>query len=73
MGSPAWDGACADDRTMQYGLYLPNFGAFDIKTQVVYALPVQWSYVVTTSAYGVAYIALLLAGAVAIFSRRDFK
>ena len=57
------------------GLYyvLPNFGAFDIKTQVVYALPVQWSYVVTTSAYGVAYIALLLAGAVAIFSRRDFK
>ena len=57
------------------GLYyvLPNFGAFDIKTQVVYALPVQWSYVVTTSAYGVAYIALLLSGAVAIFSRRDFK
>ena len=57
------------------GLYyvLPNFGAFDIKTQVVYALPVTGSYMVATSAYAVVYIALLLTGAVAIFSRRDFK
>jgi Cu-processing system permease protein len=57
------------------GLYylLPNFGAFDIKAQVVYALPVPWQYVVTTTMYGCVYIALLLTGAVAIFSRRDFK
>jgi len=57
------------------GLYyvLPNFAAFDIKTQVVYALPVPFSYLLTTAAYGVAYIALLLAGAVVIFARRDFK
>lgn len=57
------------------GLYyvLPNFGAFDIKTQVVYALPVPWFYVVATTAYGAVYIAFLLAGAVAIFSRRDFR
>ena len=57
------------------GLYylLPNFAAFDVKTQVVYALPVPLSYVATTTAYGAAYIALLLTGAVVIFSRRDFK
>ena len=57
------------------GLYyvLPNFAAFDIKTQVVYALPVPWSYVVATAAYALVYIALLLAAAVVIFSRRDFK
>lgn len=57
------------------GLYyvLPNFAAFDIKTQVVHALPVTGAYVVTTMAYGLAYITLLLAGAVVIFGRRDFK
>jgi len=57
------------------GLYyvLPNFAAFDIKTQVVYALPVPLSYLVTTTAYGAAYIALLLTGAIVIFGRRDFK
>jgi ABC-type transport system involved in multi-copper enzyme maturation permease subunit len=57
------------------GLYylLPNFAAFDVKTQVVYALPVPASYVATSAIYGATYIALLLTGAVIIFSRRDFK
>src|SRR5688500_7882928 len=57
------------------GLYymLPNFAAFDIKAQVVHAVPVSGAYVATTAAYGVVYVALLLAGAIAIFSRRDFK
>ena len=45
----------------------------DIKTQVVHALPVDNAYVVTTALYGLVYITLLLTGAVAIFSRRDFK
>ncbi len=52
---------------------LPNFAAFDIKTQVVYALPVPASYLVTTAAYGALYVALLLTAAVMIFARRDFK
>jgi hypothetical protein len=52
---------------------LPNFAAFDIKTQVVYALPVPISYLLTTAAYGAVYIALLLTGAAAVFARRDFK
>jgi Cu-processing system permease protein len=57
------------------GLYyvLPNFAAFDIKNQVVHALPVPAGYVVTTALYGFVYIALLVSGAVVIFSRRDFK
>ena len=57
------------------GLYyvLPNFSAFDIKQQVVYAQAVPAGYVVTTALYGGIYIALLLVASVAIFSRRDFK
>jgi len=57
------------------GLYylLPNFSAFDVKYQVVHALPVPVAYLASTAAYGAAYIALLLVAAVAVFSRRDFK
>jgi ABC-type transport system involved in multi-copper enzyme maturation permease subunit len=52
---------------------LPNFAAFDIKAQVVHALPVPGMYVATTAAYAIVYIALLLTGAVVVFRRRDFK
>ena len=57
------------------GLYyvLPNFAAFDVKSQVVHALPVEASYVATTAAYGAVYVSLLLTAAVMVFSRRDFK
>ena len=57
------------------GLYyvLPNFAAFDIRSQVVYALRVPAAYVATTALYGAVYIALLLTGAVVIFAKRDFK
>ena len=57
------------------GLYyvLPNFGAFDVKAQVVHGQPVDAGYVALTAAYGLTYLALVLVGAVAIFSRRDFK
>jgi ABC-type transport system involved in multi-copper enzyme maturation permease subunit len=57
------------------GLYyvLPNFGSFDVKYQVVHALPVPASYLVSTALYGAVYIALLITAAVTVFSRRDFK
>ena len=57
------------------GLYylLPNFSAFDVKTQVVWGQPVSASYVALTSLYGLTYVALVLVAAVLIFSRRDFK
>jgi Cu-processing system permease protein len=71
-------GAVVESRTAVWlarGLYyvLPNFGAFDVKMQVVHDLPVPWSYVGVTTAYGLAYVALLLTGSVVIFSRRDFR
>ena len=52
---------------------LPNFAAFDVKLQVVHAQHVPASYMGVTFLYGLTYIALVLVGAVAIFSRRDFK
>jgi ABC-type transport system involved in multi-copper enzyme maturation permease subunit len=57
------------------GLYyvLPNFGAFDVKYQVVHELPVPASYLLSTALYGVLYITLLVVAAVTVFSRRDFK
>ena len=57
------------------GLYyvLPNFDAFDIKAQVVQGQPVAASYIGLSMLYGAVYLALVLTGAVAIFSRRDFK
>ncbi len=57
------------------GLYylLPNFGAFDVKYQVVHGLPVPASYIASTALYGALYIALLVLAAVTVFSRRDFK
>ena len=57
------------------GLYhvLPDFSAFDIKSQVVHGLPVTAGYLAWTIGYGLAYIAALLTAATAIFARRDFK
>jgi ABC-type transport system involved in multi-copper enzyme maturation permease subunit len=57
------------------GLYwiLPNLAPFDIKAQVVHAVPVPASYVALTLMYGAAYIGVLLTIAVIVFSRRDFK
>jgi Cu-processing system permease protein len=52
---------------------LPDFSAFDVKTQVVHGIPVAAGYVLTTAAYGGLYIGALLIAATVIFSRRDFK
>lgn len=57
------------------GLYyvLPNFGAFDVSSQVVHGLPVGAGYLAVVIAYGAVYIAFLLVGSVTVFSHRDFK
>jgi ABC-type transport system involved in multi-copper enzyme maturation permease subunit len=52
---------------------VPDFSAFDVKTEVVHGLPVAAGYVGITVAYGFAYIAALVVVSVLIFSRRDFK
>jgi Cu-processing system permease protein len=52
---------------------LPDMAAFDVKSAVVHAQPVPAGYVALATAYGLLYIAALVAAGVVIFSRRDFK
>src|SRR5204862_7351329 len=46
---------------------LPDFAKFDVKLAVVHGLPVSGSYLASTAAYAVMYIAALLFGAVVLF------
>ena len=57
------------------GLYwiLPNLAQFDVKAQVVHGQPVPVGYLALTAAYAALYISMLLAIAMFVFSRRDFK
>jgi ABC-type transport system involved in multi-copper enzyme maturation permease subunit len=68
LKSPA---AAAVGRVCYY--VLPDFAKFDVKLAVVHGLPVPASYILGAIAYGAAYIAALVFGAIVIFSRRDFK
>jgi ABC-type transport system involved in multi-copper enzyme maturation permease subunit len=52
---------------------LPNLSSFDVKAQVVHGVAVPVGYIAITVAYAVTYVAMLLAAAMFIFSRRDFK
>ncbi len=52
---------------------LPDFSKFDVKLAVVHGIPVGAGYMASATLYGIVYIAALLLGAIAIFSRRDFK
>jgi ABC-type transport system involved in multi-copper enzyme maturation permease subunit len=70
--------AVVDSKALAYvarALYylLPNFAAFDIKNQVVHAVPVPAAYLLLNAAYAVVYIAMLLTAATFIFASRDFK
>ena len=60
---------------LAHALYwmLPNLASFDVKAQVVHGVPVPAGYIAVSVAYAVSYIAVLLAAAMFIFSRRDFK
>ena len=52
---------------------LPNLAPFDVKAEVVHALPVGARHVLLTMAYAVVYAGVMLTAAIAIFRRRDFK
>ncbi len=58
-------------RTLYY--VLPNLAPFNVRAEVVYGVPVSASHVGFTLLYAAVYITALLAAAVAIFRRRDFK
>jgi len=57
------------------GLYylLPNLAPFNVRAEVVHGVDVPIRDVLLTLAYAACYVAVLLAGAIAIFRRRDFK
>ena len=52
---------------------LPNLEKFDVKSLVVYAMPIEPGYVVGAVLYCLIYIVFLIGLAAAIFERRDFK
>jgi ABC-type transport system involved in multi-copper enzyme maturation permease subunit len=52
---------------------LPNFEIFSLREHAVHELPIPWSQVWGALGYGLSYTALVLAGAVAVFSRKDIK
>ncbi|UFS69712.1 ABC transporter permease [Geomonas sp. RF6] len=60
-------------RALIKGIYylLPNFSAFDLKTQAIYALPLSPGTLVLTCIYFVCYTGLALSVAVWSFSRRE--
>ena len=51
---------------------LPNFGHFDVSTQVSYALAIPGSHVFWSSLHGLAYIIVLICVASVIMEKRDF-
>ena len=52
---------------------LPNLSPFDVKAAVVHGQPVTAPYMALTAGYGVLYASAMVALAVLVFSRRDFK
>jgi Cu-processing system permease protein len=52
---------------------LPNLAPFDVKSAVVHGQPVTAAYVGLTSGYGLLYAGALVALAMLIFARRDFR
>jgi ABC-type transport system involved in multi-copper enzyme maturation permease subunit len=52
---------------------LPNMSPFDVKAQVVHAVPVPAGFLLFNTAYALVYISVLLTAATLIFMRRDFK
>ena len=52
---------------------LPNLAPFNVKAEVVHAVPVSASHVLLTLAYALVYISALLLAGMAIFRKRDFK
>ena len=57
------------------GLYylLPNMATFDVKSAVVHAQAVPGAYLGMATAYGACYSLALVAAAVLIFAKKDFK
>ena len=52
---------------------LPDLDSFNLSIEATHGLPIAASDIWLAIAYGVAYVAIVLLGAVVIFERRDFR
>lgn len=50
---------------------LPNFSAFNLKVNAIYALPLNFGGLALTAGYGVIYTTFVLLSAAVIFARRE--
>lgn len=75
INSPASKGLSPGVKQIATGLYylVPNFGAFDLKVNAIYGLPVSVSGLFLTLAYFVVYVGILLSLAAVIFLRREMR
>lgn len=73
--SPASKSMSPFVKQLATGFYylLPNFGAFDLKVNAIYALPLPAVGLLLTLAYFVVYVGILLSAAAAIFVRREMR
>lgn len=75
VNSPSADKLPEFIKKLAIGLYyvLPNFGAFDLKVNAIYGLPLSADGLFLTVLYFVVYVGLLLSLASAIFARREMR
>jgi ABC-type transport system involved in multi-copper enzyme maturation permease subunit len=52
---------------------LPNLEKFNVRGLVVHWVPISNSYMIWSTLYGLGYILFLMAAAVFIFQRREFR
>lgn len=73
--SPASKNLSPAVKLIASGLYylLPNFGAFDLKVNAIYGLPVPANGLFLTMAYFVVYVGILLSISAAVFLRREMR
>lgn len=75
VNSPASKAVSPFVKQLASALYyiLPNFGAFDLKVNAIYGLPLSANGLLLTAAYFAVYVGLLLSAAAAIFARREMR
>lgn len=71
-------GAQSDDAVIERATWLihkvlPDLESFNLTVSAIHQLPIDASQIVLPLAYGLCYVAVLLAGASIIFERRDFR
>jgi len=52
---------------------LPNFNAFDLKVNAIYALPLNWPGLGMTLLYFILYTTIILCGAVLVLRRKELR